>query len=337
MKRPTISDIAKAAGVSKGAASYALNGRPGVSETTRQRVLAIADELGWVASSAARSLSDGKAGAIGLVVDRPARVLGIEPFFMQLISGVQDALANGPVALLWQVADNAEAELAAYRTWWAQRRVDGVLLMDLRINDPRVKLVHDVGLPAVALAGPEGAGGLPCVWTDDGVAIAEVVEHLVSLGHRRIARVAGPAYFEHTRLRSLAFTAATARQGLTGGRTVHTDYSDEEGARATRDLLAGPDRPTALLFDNDVMAVAALGAAQEMGIAVPEELSLVAWDDSVLCRLVRPSLTAVRRPIAERGATAANMLVEVVAGRGGGEIRTADPVLVQRGSTAPVS
>lgn len=335
VKRPTIADIAKAAGVSKGAASYALNGRPGVSEATRTRVLEIADRLGWVASSAARALSDGKAGAIGLIVARPARVLGIEPFFMQLISGVQDTLANGPIPLVWQVADHVDTELATYRTWWAQRRVDGVLLLDLRVPDPRTELVRSLSLPAVAISGPEGADGLPCVWTDDGVAVAEVLDYLAGLGHRRIVRVAGPAEFEHTRARGRAFEAAAHRLGLAASGVVHTDYSDEEGAEVTRRLLTGAEPPTALVFDNDVMAVAALGVAQELGIPVPARLSLVAWDDSRLCRLVRPALTAVRRPIVERGAAATAMLLEILGGGAGRELRIADPVLVPRGSTGP--
>src|SRR2546430_2675739 len=107
MKRPTIADIAKAAGVSKGAVSYALNGRPGVAESTRRRILEIAQGLGWAPSSAARALSDGRAGAIGLVIDRPARVLAVEPYFMQLVAGIEAAITGSPFALLLQVIDDA--------------------------------------------------------------------------------------------------------------------------------------------------------------------------------------------------------------------------------------
>jgi DNA-binding LacI/PurR family transcriptional regulator len=335
-KRPTISDIAKAAGVSTGAVSYALNGRPGVSESTRQRVVDIADRLGWVPSSAARSLSDGRANAIGLVVDRPARELGVEPFFVQLIAGIQDALADGPTALLLQVTDNATAELEAYRRWWAGRRVDGVLLADLRADDPRVDLVRELGLPTVILAEPV-LPDLPCVWTDDESAVAEVVEYLVALGHRRIVRVAGPDTFVHTRIRSKAFTEAAARLGLRDARAVHADYSDEAAARVTRRVLTGAEPPTAMVFDNDVMAVSALAVAHELGIPVPDRLSIVAWDDSALCRLVRPALTAVRRPIAERGATAVRLLLDVIGGGESRHVKTSDPELVPRSSTGPVS
>ncbi|MHA6802832.1 LacI family DNA-binding transcriptional regulator [Salinifilum ghardaiensis] len=336
-KRPTIADIARAAGVSTGAASYALNNRPGVSDPTRKRVLEIAERLGWAPSSAARSLTGGRANAIGMVVDRPARELGIEPYFMQLISGIQDALADGPTALLLQVTDNSDAELSAYRRWWAEGRVDGVLMVDLRRNDPRVSLVRELGMPAVAMGEPSSGGGLPCVWTDDHVAIVEVLEYLVALGHRRIVRVAGPEEFVHTQVRSEAFTSVAGQLGLEEARIVSADYSDEAAARVTRRVLTGSSRPTALVFDNDVMAVSALGVAQELGIAVPAELSVVAWDDSALCKLVRPALSAISRPILERGAAAVNLLLESIAGGTAGEVKTSDPELVPRSTTGPAS
>ncbi|GHF41183.1 DNA-binding LacI/PurR family transcriptional regulator [Amycolatopsis bartoniae] len=333
MKRPTIADIAKAAGVSKGAVSYALNGRPGVAESTRERILEIARSLGWAPSSAARALSDGRAGAIGLIVDRPARVLAAEPYFMQLIAGIETALADGPFALLLQVTDDPEAELATYRRWWAERRVDGVLIVDLRIGDPRVPLLAELGLPAVVLGRPEDGDRLPCVWTDDGAAMTEVLHYLAALNHRDVVRVAGPAGFVHTRTRTAAFDAAAAALDL-NARTVHTDYSDEEAAVAVRRVLTAARRPTAMVFDNDVMAIAALGVAQELGLSVPGQLSIVAWDDSALCRLVRPALTAVSRPIPKHGEEAVRLLLSVLAGEAAADVRTTQPVLVPRASTA---
>ncbi|MFI6025801.1 LacI family DNA-binding transcriptional regulator [Amycolatopsis magusensis] len=331
-KRPTIADIARAAGVSTGAVSYALNNQRGVSENTRRRIHEIAATLGWVPNTAARVLSGGPAGAIGLVVDRPARVLGIEPYFMQLISGIQAALAGGPTSLLLQVTDNAPAQLAIYRRWWAERRVDGILLVDLLVDDPRVELVTDLGLPAVILGEPQADLGLSSVWTDDEKAMAFVVDYLTTLGHREIVRVAGPEEFVHTQRRTAAFLAATA--GLPGARVLAAaDYSDDAASRITRRLLTGQRAPTALVFDNDVMAVAAVGVARELGLDVPGQVSVVAWDDSALCRLVRPALTAVRRPTAERGAAAVALLLHP--GDGPSQVKTADPELRVRSSTGP--
>ena len=336
MKPPTIADIARAAGVSKGAVSYALNGKPGVSELTRQRVLRIADELGWHPSSAARALIDGRSGAIGLVVDRPAWVLGIESFFMQLIAGIEAELSatGGGTALLLQATEDAEAEMAAYRRWWGERRVDGVILVDLREDDPRPGVVRELELPAVIVGHAGGIEGLPSVRIDDGVAIAEVLGYLAALGHRRVARVAGPGRFVHTRERTDAFADGALALGLTAV-TLTADYSAEGGAQATRRLLSGLERPTAIVYDNDVMAVAGLGVAQEMGLDVPADLSIVAWDDNALCSLVRPALTAVGRHVPEHGRQAVRTLLKVIAGEPVTDVTIDPPVLVPRASTAP--
>lgn len=335
MRRATIEDIARAAGVSKGAVSYALNGRPGVSDATRQRILRIAEEVGWHPSSAARALSDGRAGALGLVVARPARTLGIESFFMQLISGIEATLSARSVGLLLQVTPDPAGELDAYRRWWGQRRVDGVILVDLRREDARIALLEELRMPAVVVGGPNGLGGLPGVWADDAAATRSVVEYLAALGHRRIARVAGLPELWHTELRTEALRETVAQLGLADVATVHTDYSGEQGAQATRALLARRPAPTAIIYDNDVMAVAGVAVAHEMGVSIPGQVSVVAWDDSALCQLVHPQLSAVGRDIAAYGAHATERLLDLVAGNPVGNFEDATPRLVPRGSTAP--
>ncbi|SOD63941.1 transcriptional regulator, LacI family [Streptomyces zhaozhouensis] len=334
MKRPTMQDIALRAGVTKAAVSFALNGRPGVSEATRGRVLAIAEELGWQPSSAARALSDGRAGAFGLVIDRPAHTLGREPYFMQLISGIQTELATDTTPLLLTMAEDQAAEIALYRAWWARRAVDGVFLVDLQVDDARVPVLEALGMPTVVIGAPVGTGTLPAVWSDDTAAVALVVAHLAELGHRRLARVSGPDRLRHTSLRTEAFTRAVAERGLVG-RTVTADYSGEGGAAATRELLAGEGRPTALVYDNDVMALSGLAAAQALGLRVPADVSVVAWDDSALCALVNPPLTALSRDIGAYGARAARSLRAAAEGRRPGDLRGIGFALTPRGSTAP--
>jgi DNA-binding LacI/PurR family transcriptional regulator len=179
-KRATIADIAQRAGLSKGAVSYALNGLPGVSEATRQRVLKLAAEMGWRPNSAARALSASRAGALGLVMARPASTLGVEPFFMKLLSGIENTLAARSTALLLQVVPDHDAEVEAYRRWWAERRVDGIFLIDLRTEDKRVQVLEELGLPAVVIGGPGHHGRLPGVWSDDASAMAMVVEYLAA-------------------------------------------------------------------------------------------------------------------------------------------------------------
>ena len=332
MRRPTIADIARRAGVTKAAVSFALNGQPGVSAATRERILAIAAEIGFEPNSAARALSDGRAGAFGLIIDRPARILGSEVFFMQLISGIQAELAQVHVTLLFTMAEDQAEEIRMYRTWWAQRKVDGVFLVDLQVRDRRIGVLEELSMPAVVLGTPHGAGRLPAVWQDDRAATETAVGYLAGLGHLRIARVGGFTRYWHSKLRTDALGQVAGAAGIEAV-SVAADYTAEHGAEATRDLLKQAAPPTAILYDNDVMAVAGLGAAQRMGVRVPADLSIVVWDDSALCELVHPAFTALRRDIPAAGGQAARMLREAVAGTRPDHFQETSPVLLIRDST----
>ncbi len=315
MKRPTIAEIAARAGVSIGAVSYALNGRPGVSAKTRKRILDIANEIGWRPSVAARSLSGSRAHSVGLVIARPAETLGVEPFFMRFIAGLERELSGRRTALLLQVVEDHRAAIEAMRLCWAERRIDGMVVTDLWTEDARIPVLEELQMPAVLVGRPRTDTRLPAVWTDDTAAVESTVDYLVALGHRRIARVAGLAALDHTQVRIAAFRAAMLAHGLGEPQVVETDFTFEEGVRATRALLSLRDRPTAIMFDNDVMAVAALNVAQEMGVSVPTDLSIVAGDDSQLCVLVRPALTALSRDIQAYGAHTARVLLDMIDGR----------------------
>lgn len=333
MRRPTIADIAQRAGVTKAAVSFALNDQPGVSPATRARILQIAAEIGWQPNSAARALSDGRAGAFGLVIDRPAGFLGAEPWFMQLIAGIQGELAAVHTALLFTVAEDRRAEIDLYRRWWGQRRVDGVFVVDVRLDDPRIPVLKELALPAVVVGKAQSAGGLATVSTDDGAGARTVVRHFADLGHKRIAHVTGMADLWHTRVRSEALRDEARTVGIESV-SVSADYTAEGGAQATSRLLKRRIPPTAILFDNDLMAVSGLGAAQRLGVEVPDELSIAAWEDSVLCSLVHPSLTALTHDVLAYGAHAAKSLLDLLAGGAPGDRAEPAPVLTVRESTA---
>ncbi|MFD3725046.1 LacI family DNA-binding transcriptional regulator [Streptomyces sp. NPDC058671] len=337
MKRPTMADIARRAGVSKVAVSYALNDQPGVSDATRASIKSIAEELGWRPSSAARALTGGRAQAVGLALCRPARMLGVEPFFMEFISGVEAALSERSYALMLQMVGDQEQEIEVCRRWWGERRIDGVFLMDLQAADARVPAVEALGLPAVVVGPPDASGSLPAIWSDDGESIHEIVRYLAVLGHRHIARVAGPAELTHTAVRDRALSAACQEAGIPEAAVVHTDYTGDAGARAARSLLIARERPTAIVFDNDIMAVAALSVAQELNLSIPRDLSIVAWDESPLTQVVRPVLSAVTRDIPAYGARAANALLALIAGEAVHDIRDGYARFVPRGSTCPPS
>jgi DNA-binding LacI/PurR family transcriptional regulator len=340
-RRVTIADIAAAAGVSKGAVSYALNGRPGVSDTTRANILAIAADMGFVPNRAARSLSVASAQTVGIALRRTARTLGIEPYFMELISGIETTLSAGSFGLTLQIVDTVEDELDTYRRWWAERRVDGVFLCDVGTDDRRLDAVADLGLPAVAVGGPLDGARIPAVWHDDAGPCRDLLEYLHALGHRRVARVAGLPRLLHTAVRDRACTETAAGLDFDSVTTFHSDYTGEQGARITRRLLSAAKRPTAIVYDNDVMAVAGLGVAHELGLHVPEQLSIVAWDDSPLCRLTHPALTSLSRDIPAYGATCAETLLRLVGAEAPGlesrafSVQCRPAQLSPRGSTGP--
>ncbi|MBC9711484.1 LacI family DNA-binding transcriptional regulator [Streptomyces sp. TRM66268-LWL] len=332
-QRITIKEVAAAAGVSKGAVSIAFNHKPGLSEATRERIFTVARELGWAPNSSARSLSTRRADTVGLALCRPARLLGLEPFYMDFISGIESVLAERSCSLLLRLVSSLDEEIALQETWWRERQVGGSILVDFHRDDPRIGPLKELGIPAVAVGHPDLTGGIPSIWTDDAAAVAEAVRYLAALGHRRIARVGGPAGLGHSAIRERAFQDTLGELGLQPTPPVTTGFAGEEGARATRSLLLRRERPTAIVYDNDIMAVAGLGVAAEMGVAVPDELSLLAWDDSQLCRLTHPTLSAMSHDVHGFGAEVARELFDVIAGRPVRPRPVMTPSLTPRAST----
>jgi DNA-binding LacI/PurR family transcriptional regulator len=335
-RRPTIADIARTAGVSKSAVSYALNGQPGISAATAQRILSVANELGWRPNQAARALRAATAGACGVVLAGRPSVLPFGPYFSDLFSGIEAELSARGIALMLQMVDDAAGEMTVLANWWAERRVDGVIVVNLKSADPRIPFLEDLGMPAVVIGGPSGTGRLPYSASDDAGGMREIVRYLVAIGHRRIARVAGPDDLLHTLERTQAFAAELQQAGV-DGETIGTDYTSSAGAWATRGLLSASQPPTAIVYDSDVMAVGGLGVAYEMGVAVPGRLSLVSFDDSPLCQLVHPAITALSKDLADRGAGAARILTDVIAGKAGLSITSPVARLIPRASTAAPS
>lgn len=333
--RITMGDVAKRLGISKAAVSYALNGQPGVSAETRMRVLALSKELGWYASSSARALSGAETGVVGLVLSRPSDLLTIETFFIHFLSGVEQVLTErGSSLLLRVIGEHPEAETQTYERWWGERRVDGVILVDERADDVRLPAVERLGLPAVLCGGPIKGSMLPCLWTDQGADAKCVVEHLVGLGHRRIAHVSGPTRFVHERARRRGVKRAGSALGVSV-ETLQAEYTGPQAAEVTHRLLDQPEPPTAIVYASDVMALAGLGVAAARGVPVPARLSVVSWDDSYLTTLVHPSVTSLWRDTPAFGALAASVLLDLVDGRSRGRIQVPASTLRVRETTAP--
>ncbi|MCG2799827.1 MAG: LacI family transcriptional regulator [Cellulomonas sp.] len=336
MARVRIADVAALAGVSKGAASFALNGRPGVSDETRARVLRAAVELGWAPHAAARALAGGRTDTIGLVMNRPPHLRGVQPLFQRYLEGVQDELVDHAISLLIKVVAGHRAELATFEEWAHGTRVDGLVVIDLRIEDDRPAAARKVGLPIVVLGDPAHAAGAPAVWVDDRATAVEVIAHLTGLGHRRIARVGNGARLAHTQVRSEALLAAARDAGLPEPVVVNAEIASPAGQDLTRELLTRPDRPTAIIFENDLQAMAGMAVAADLGLDVPGDLSVMAWDSSGLGQLTLPNVTTVHDDAHERGAHAVRLLLSLIEGEQPRDEQDPPGRLNVRESTGPV-
>ncbi|SHG16526.1 transcriptional regulator, LacI family [Jatrophihabitans endophyticus] len=337
-RRVTIADVAREAGVSPGAVSFALNNRPGVADATRRRVLDAAAELGWRPNHRARALSHQSSFTLGLVVARPTTTVGADPFFPAFVAGVTAALQPSEQSLTFTVVPDHDAEIETYRRFAAEKRVDGVFLTDLRVHDPRPALMAELGLPAVTLGRPDrtsSAGRVGAVSVDDSAGMREVVRTLVDAGHHRIAHVTGPAEFLHVRSRREAWEATLTAAGLAADLLVHTDFSAGEGAGATDRLLSRRVPPTAITYANDVMAMAGLAVAQRRGLAVPTDLSITGFDDVELAHYANPPLTTVRTDVAGWGTAAAHALLAAVADATARDVDLPPARMIARASVAP--
>jgi len=334
-RRATIADIARAAGVSIAVVSYAVNGRPGVSAATRERVLRIAEEYRWQPSAAARSMHTGPR-AVGLVVSTGVGGVSSTASFLDLVTAIQDVFADHGYALLLKVVDSVDAAVATYRTWWAEHRFDVMIVTDVLSQDPRVEALRRLRAPAVVVGPPPAAQGLTSVHLDDEEAYDRVATYLIGLGHRAVAAVTGPPELQRTQVRMTALRRALESAGgsLAG---MPTDAGPEEAAAATRQLLTAPERPSVIVYDSDQMALAALDVARRLGLDVPWELSILAASDSPLCRLSTPAITALPSPLRELGTAVGQAVLAVLDGKTGTSQVVGVGGLAVRGSTGPLA
>lgn len=329
----TISDVAQAAGVSNSAVSYALNDKPGVSESTREKVLKVAESMGWKPNSAAKALSDASTRTIGMVIVTDSRVFAVESYFMELLAGLGEELEYNNYSLLIRVVNNPDSAMRIHRNWIAAGSVDAMIVLNVEIGDSRIELYKQhPEVPVLAIADPSVTKGLPAITSDDTYGSRLIVDYLHELGHKHIARVAGPERYAHTFIRDRAFMAEASAMGMRCD-SLHSDYSPEQGRDCTNRLLAFTDRPTAIIYDNDVMAVEGLHVAQEQGLIVPDDLSIVSWDDSFACTATTPSITALWRDIPRLGSKAVPMLLKMINGEPVENIMESPYEMRQRGST----
>lgn len=334
--RLTIDDLAHRLNLSPAAVSYALNNRPGVSEHTRIRVQELARELGWYPSSSARALSQSRAGSIGIALSRSTEMIGTEPYYMQVIAGVERVLVEADMSLLFRmVTPQSGQDIEVYKRWAGQRRVDGVILFDELVDDPRLTLLEKLGLPTVLQGRTVDNTAVHSVEVDDEHVARLIVDTFADLGHRSLLHLTGPLHLVHELRRREAVVSRAEQRGL-AVEVIEGDYTIE-GARATlSERLRGADMPTAIACSNDMMSVGSLEAIEDARLSVPDQISLISWDDSLICSVSRPKISAVDRNPLEYGERTARALLHIIAGEDVPEHPVPASELVTRGTTGPV-
>jgi LacI family transcriptional regulator, repressor for deo operon, udp, cdd, tsx, nupC, and nupG len=332
--RPTIADVARRAGVSTAAVSFAMNGLPGVASDTRERILRVAEDLGWRPSTSARALRRARAGAVGLVLARDPDELEIDPFVMRFLAGVERTLTRHDCALLLQLVTPPARrdDLAPYERLAKAGRVDGFLVTDPQHDDPRYAMLAEAGIPAVVVGQTGRKCPLPVLETRHVAGMAMAIEHLISLGHERIGFVGGLESHEHVRARRRIWRATLRKAGLPAGPAACADGADPTGAAATAAVLLDPLAVTAIAFTTDMLALTGIAVARELGRSVPGDLSVTGLDDSPLAT---PSgVTTVRIDYTGLGEGAAAHLIALIDGERPPAFKPAPPELVVRASTA---
>lgn len=327
--RPTIHDVAKAAGVSVSTVSKAVNGRYGVAVETTERVLEVARTLGYESSLVASSMRSGKTGVIGVLV------AGFEPFSAEILKGVGAALGGSRYDLL---AYSGSHHLSA--EGWERRslsRLSGTLIDGAIMVTPTVVNVH-ADVPVVAVDPHTGHAELPTVETDNFGGARNATSYLIRLGHRRIGFVAGRSDLRSAAAREAGYRQALSEAGLPfdPARVVVGNYERECAREAAQRLLTRGDRPTAVFAANDLSALVLIEVARELGLEVPRDLSVVGFDDVPEASRYPLPLTTVRQPMGQIGAAAADLVVALMNGEAPEATHLKMPTrLIPRATTAP--
>ncbi len=331
----SIKDVARTVGVSTATVSRALRGLPRVSDATRRRVLQAAAELDYVASPTAASLASGQTRAVGVVVPFVTRW-----FYASVVQGAEELLREaGYDLLLYNLGGDPEARLRVFETHLLRKRVDAVLVLSLTPTEREVEVISKLGRPVAVV------GSAPPGWASvriDDIATANLaMDHLVGLGHCRIAYIGGALDdgldFAAPLDRLSGYRSAMAAAGLPvlkgwetlGGFTIHGGYS------AMRALLKHKSPPTAVFAASDEMAMGALYAVRAANLRVPQDISVIGIDDHEMAAFL--DLTTVAQPVHEQGRLAAELLLDELALGGEGAPPAAVTVptkLIVRGTTA---
>ncbi len=334
--RATINDIARIAGVSKKTVSRVINQSPLVREDTREKVLALMQEVGYVPDPQARGLAFRRSFLIGLVYDNPNA-----QYIVNIQNGALDTLRGSGFELVVHPCDGKSDELIeGVRAFVQQQKLHGVILLPpLSENQALADALLAIECRYVRIASVQLDEASPMIVSNDRAATAEVADYLESLGHREIGLIGGPSNYRSAHERSAGFLDALARRGivLPPDRIFEGGYTFESGVAGAEHLLAQTPRPTAIFACNDEMAAGAYKAAFRRGLRIPEQISIVGYDDSPLASRLWPPLTTVRLAIRDMGRNAAAMLIDERRTQDQSATSIVTPHLVTRDSCQPPS
>lgn len=330
--KPTINDVARLSGVSKKTVSRVINKSPLLNEATRDKVEAVIAELGYVPNPQARALALRRNFLIGLIHDNPnaQTVLTVQEGMLDVMRGTEFALVVRPV-------DRKSPKLLDdIRHFIEQQRLYGVyILPPISENEELVKVCRELGCRYVRMGSARLDDAAHMVESNDREAVREAVEFLIGQGHRQIGHVAGPEGFRSADEREAGLRDALAAHGLDlpASAMARGNYTFDSGYAAARTVLSATPRPTAIFAANDEMAAATLHAAREMGLDVPQDLSILGFDDTPIAAHIWPPLTTVRWPIRAMAQAAAQKLVQP--DKAGEQTSFFRSDLVKRASIAP--
>jgi LacI family transcriptional regulator len=334
--RATINDIARLAGVSKKTVSRVINRSPFVKEETRARIDAVIQQVGYAPDPQARGLAFRRSFLIGLVYDNPNA-----QFIVNAQEGVLDALRGSGFELVVHPCDrNSEDLVAGVRRFVERQKLHGVILLPPVSENPDIaQALRAIECQFIRLASVRLDNTSHMIVSTDREASAEAANYLEALGHSRIGFIAGPSQHRSAHERRAGFLGALEKRGVTvpPELLVEGAFTFESGVACAEALLAQRPRPTAIFAGNDEMAAGVYKAAFRLKIAIPEELSVIGFDDSPVASRLSPSLTTIRLPIRDMARLAASRLIPPVsneAGEGGGVSRI-ESHLVVRDSTQP--
>lgn len=326
MTRPTMADVAKAAGISTALVSIVMRGVPGASDATRARVMRIADELGYVPDERARKLRQSRSRVLGVAFELQ------QPFHGDVVERLYAAAGvRGYYVELSAVAPTRDEPTAVEAL--LRERCEAVMLLGSRLTDDRLAALA-ARVPTLVVARRTAASGVGVVRGDDLVGIGLAVDHLVGLGHRRVAHIDG-ADAPGSHDRRLGFVDAMARNGLRRHADVLTGgLTENAGARAMSALLARPRPPTAVIAFNDRCATGVVDTLVHSGLRVPRDVSVVGYDDSRLAEAPHVQMTTVSQDATALAAAAVDQALALASGAQATET-VLTPRLVVRATSAP--